>query len=100
MAARSDPDFARAMGRVLRAARKRVGLKAGTLANELGVSEQTVSNWETGRALPALANLRAVARLLRVEAHRIVAAAERASAMSKVMMRDKEKSDEYGDRAD
>lgn len=94
MAARADPEFARAMGRVMKSARKRVGIKASAYAHDLGVTEQTVSNWETGKVLPALANLRSAARLLGVPSHRILAAAERLAVMDRIM---KEKEHEHDD---
>ena len=85
MASRTDPEFARAMGRVMKSARKRAGIKASAYAFDLGVTEQTVSNWETGKVLPALANLRSAARLLGVPSHRILGAAERLVVMNRVM---------------
>lgn len=39
---------------ILVSLRKELGLTQKTMADELGVSEQTVRNWEQGKAIPKL----------------------------------------------
>ena len=41
----------------LKEARHHQGLSQGALADELHVTRQTISKWETGRGLPDLENL-------------------------------------------
>ena len=46
--------------------RRRAGYTQERLAEELGVSRQAVSKWETGASEPSTANLRALAALYQV----------------------------------
>ena len=50
----------------IRVCRKARGLTQGELAQELGLTAQTVSKWETGMAVPDLNNLCALAAALQV----------------------------------
>ncbi len=50
----------------LRKLRNRLGLKQRELAEQLGVSRNSVTNWETGRALPSLQMLAKIAEALEV----------------------------------
>jgi DNA-binding transcriptional regulator YiaG len=45
------------------ALRHRLGMTQGAFARELGVRQQTVSEWETGRYLPRGASLRVLSML-------------------------------------
>ena len=51
-------------GKTVRARREELGLAQERLAAELGVTQQTVSRWENGMALPRPARLLALARIL------------------------------------
>ena len=46
--------------------RKRMGISQEELGHRMGVSRQAVSKWETGRAVPDMENLLALARLFGV----------------------------------
>lgn len=48
-----------------RGARHATGLSAADFAITLGVSRQSVSNWETGKAVPSAEHALAYSRLLR-----------------------------------
>ena len=59
----------------LRAARERLGLRQAELAAELGVSQATVSHWETGRSEPSLGRLLELAEVLETSLDALVVAA-------------------------
>lgn len=52
---------AKGLGRRIRAARERAGLKQAELARRCGVLSQTAWRWEDGRAEPPLPMLRKIA---------------------------------------
>lgn len=52
-----------AVAETLRAARTRRGKRQIDIAAELGCTQATVADWETGRALPRTAEIRKVARV-------------------------------------
>jgi transcriptional regulator with XRE-family HTH domain len=52
------------IGQVLREARDSAGLRQGDVAAELGVTQQTVSRWESGRSRPGRDQLLALAGVL------------------------------------
>lgn len=60
-------DYA-AIGKRIRAARLKCGLTQETIANEIGVTPQHVSNIETGNSTLSLTALVAIANLLKVSA--------------------------------
>jgi transcriptional regulator with XRE-family HTH domain len=49
---------------VIRQARKAKGLSQATVAADLGVSQNAVSDWETGRCVPTVPLLSSLATLL------------------------------------
>lgn len=51
---------------------KSKGLKQKWLANKLGVSEVTVSNWCSGKSVPAKSNLQKISVLLDIPVKSIV----------------------------
>ncbi len=53
----------RSLGEVLRERRQAAGLTQEWVAEQLGVSRQAVSKWETGSAEPSTSNLLALAKL-------------------------------------
>jgi transcriptional regulator with XRE-family HTH domain len=55
------------LGETLKIRREELGLGQEQLADRLGVSQQTVSRWEHGTALPRPARVVALARLLDVD---------------------------------
>jgi transcriptional regulator with XRE-family HTH domain len=57
------PMVAQDVAERLRAARKLSGLTLSEVAGRVGVSESTVSRWETGRREPDYSQLRALADL-------------------------------------
>jgi transcriptional regulator with XRE-family HTH domain len=61
-----DPTFRRDLGVRIQTARKLRGMKAETLARELGASPATVSRWENGHFAPGVLALKRVAQLLSV----------------------------------
>jgi transcriptional regulator with XRE-family HTH domain len=52
--------------------REEVGLSQKELADRLGVSQQTVSRWESGTAIPQPERLSALAKLLDMEEERLL----------------------------
>ena len=54
------------LGERIGAHRKRMGISQEELGHRMGVSRQAVSKWETGRAVPDMENLLALARLFGV----------------------------------
>lgn len=55
-------------GEILRARREEQGLEQGDVARRLGVTQQTVSKWETGVTIPRAARIAALASLLDLDA--------------------------------
>lgn len=79
------------LGRVLRAQRKRRGIKAHAVAEDVGTTEQAVSAWETGRVVPELRNLFTACQAIGVPTWRVIALAERAYRMDQTMKKDVER---------
>jgi transcriptional regulator with XRE-family HTH domain len=52
--------------------RKRAGLSQESLAEQLHVTRQTISNWESGRSLPDIESLKALAECLSVPIERLI----------------------------
>ena len=59
-------------GENLMRSRKKSGLSQEEVAAKLGVSRQTVSNWETGRNLPDIEALKALAEALEVPVEQLI----------------------------
>jgi transcriptional regulator with XRE-family HTH domain len=76
------------LGRVLRAARRSRGIKAHSLAEDVGTTQQAVSFWETGKTVPEMRNLFSACRVIGVPVWRVIARAERAYEMDRTMKRD------------
>ncbi len=57
----------RSLGEVLRERRQAAGLTQEWVAEQLGVSRQAVSKWETGSAEPSTSNLLALAKLYAID---------------------------------
>ena len=55
-------------GEIIQRERTRLGLSQEKLAEQVGVSRQAVSKWETGAAEPSTSNLLALAKLYGVDA--------------------------------
>ena len=66
----SDPT--NIVGGRIRAVRTRTGLSQEALAERLHVTRQTVSNWETGRNLPDIEALKALAEALEVPVEQLI----------------------------
>jgi DNA-binding XRE family transcriptional regulator len=77
--------LAKAVGTVLRVARKQKGMKAENLAYDIGVAAQTLSNWETGKFLPYTPHLMAACNILGLRMSKVYAAAEKMLWMQDVM---------------
>lgn len=72
-----DRAFAKSLGEAIRAVRRSKGIKAEAFAFDVGVSPQTLSCWELGKALPYLPHLLKVSEVLGVRMSRLVATTER-----------------------
>jgi transcriptional regulator with XRE-family HTH domain len=83
-----DEAFGRALGRVIKTARRKTGMKAHDLADRIGITPQAMSQWETGKVLPNLSNLRTAALVLGLPLSRMFEFAERLSAMGNSMASD------------
>lgn len=77
--------LAKALGRIIQVARRRKGMKRDSLAHELGVVPQTVSNWENGRVIPYTPHLIMVCSVLGFRMSQVYAAAEKVVWMQGVM---------------
>lgn len=77
--------LAKAVGTVLRVARKQKGIKAESLAYDIGVAAQTLSNWETGKFLPYTPHLMSACNILGLRMSKVYAAAEKMLWMQDVM---------------
>jgi transcriptional regulator with XRE-family HTH domain len=83
--------FAYYLGRGIKAARKLRGMKASTLAFEIGITEQSVSNIETGKAVPSMKTLLDMARHLNVPLWQLIRPAEKFAAIADTMAMDAER---------
>lgn len=77
--------LARALGHAIRIARRRKSIKRDNLAYEMGVTPQTVSNWENGRVIPYTPHLLIVCSMLGIRMSQLYAAAERVVDMQAVL---------------
>jgi transcriptional regulator with XRE-family HTH domain len=71
-----DDTFAKALGKAIRMARQQADVKATELADKIGVTQQSVSTWETGVHLPSLVVLRKVAWATNTPLWKIMRAAD------------------------
>lgn len=55
-------------GEILRNRREEQGLEQGDIARRLGVTQQTVSKWETGVTIPRAPRIAALASMLDIDA--------------------------------
>ncbi|HVF76272.1 MAG TPA: helix-turn-helix transcriptional regulator [Acidimicrobiales bacterium] len=69
-------------GEILRARREEQGLEQGDVARQLGVTQQTVSKWETGVTVPRASRIAALASLLELDPALLHRAAGSAGASS------------------
>ena len=68
------------LGKRIAALRRDKGLKQDELAQQLGVTPQAVSKWETGTADPSTSNLLALAKLFGVSAEELLRQVDRTDA--------------------
>ena len=61
------------IGKYLRALRRRRGMSQQELALALGVSKQTISNWEVGRKVPRMKTIEKIANVFGVSRNSILA---------------------------
>lgn len=61
------------IGKYLRALRRRRGMSQQELALALGVSKQTISNWEVGRKVPRMKAIEKIANVFGVSRNSILA---------------------------
>ena len=83
-----EPELARAIGKAIRVARRRIGMKAEILAYECGVTAQSVSFWETGKAVPTLPNLLTACEKLGLPMSTLIRGAEMALRLDATMRAD------------
>lgn len=81
-----DKLLAQCLGEAIRSIRKTKGIKAEDFAFSVGVSAQTVSAWELGKALPYFQHLVKMGEALGVRVSRIIAIAERLVWVQKARM--------------
>jgi len=67
----------RSLGEVIRDHRTRCGMTQEFVAEQLGVSRQAVSKWESGASDPSTSNLLALAKLFDVPADEMLRSVER-----------------------
>lgn len=61
------PEELKAIGKTIRDAREDLGIKQAKLAEDLGVSVQTISNWENGKSPPAKTRVHDIANILGID---------------------------------
>ena len=59
---------AKKLGKKIKMARIELDLNQTELANKIGAKQKSISNYETGTALPSLATLEKIARVLKRQA--------------------------------
>ena len=72
---KADPEtqiVRRSLGEVIRAYRTRCGMTQEFVAEQLGVSRQAVSKWESGASEPSTSNLLALAKLFEIPAEELL----------------------------
>lgn len=79
------------LGKTIKAARRLKYMKASTLAEFSGVTQQSISHIETGKHLPSLVVLMKIANVLDRPAWTMLRAAENAFAMNATMLADRER---------
>jgi DNA-binding XRE family transcriptional regulator len=77
--------FAYYLGRGMKAARRLRGMKASTLAFEIGITEQSISNIETGKVVPSMKTMLEIARHLNVPLWQLIRPAEKFAAIADTM---------------
>ena len=60
------------LGREIKTRRQDLGLGQGDLADRLGVTQQTISRWESGVVVPPPKRLAALADVLELKLHRLL----------------------------
>lgn len=73
------------IGRNIRTARSRLGLKQSDIAEALGVEDGTVSRIETGAQLPSIERLDAIAQILKVSLPELVGDTGNADTFSQLL---------------
>lgn len=69
-------EFAKHVGKTMRAARKRANMKASSVAFDIGLSEQTISLAETGKIILSMGNFRAYCRTVGIQMWQVIKLAE------------------------
>lgn len=69
--------FAEVFGKVIRIARRKRGLKASSLAEDVGVRQQAVTAWERGYVLPSWEILFRLSTVLNIPMWMIIRSVER-----------------------
>lgn len=64
------------VSRMLREARIKKNLTQNTLADQLGVTYQAVSNWERGASMPDISNLARLCEILELDLYKLVGASQ------------------------
>lgn len=80
----------------LRRLRDQSGLKQGELAEKLGVTPQSISNWEHGRAQPSVKNSKDIARILGVPVDALISDEPLPDGAIKVIVEDEAEVPVYG----
>ena len=75
---KEDTVFAKALGLTLRTLRRLRGHKIIVVHGATGFSETSISSWETGKNMPSLQNLRALAGFYKVRLSTVIENTEKA----------------------
>ena len=67
----------KSLGEAIKSHRTRCGMTQEFLAEQLGVSRQAVSKWESGKADPSTSNLLALAKLFGISPEELLREVER-----------------------
>ena len=70
-------EMKKSLGEAIKAYRTRCGMTQEFVAEQLGVSRQAVSKWESGKADPSTSNLLALARLFDISPEELLREVER-----------------------
>lgn len=74
-------EMKKSLGEAIKAHRTRCGMTQEFLAEQLGVSRQAVSKWESGKADPSTSNLLALAKLFDISPEELLREVERSSSI-------------------
>jgi DNA-binding XRE family transcriptional regulator len=81
--------FARCLGTAMKVVRKRAGIKNEVMRQDINVTQQGISAWETGKVIPTINNLMAFCGQCNVPMWQVIRSAENVMRMRATMDADR-----------